>query len=214
MASASNCLLWKTPFSDRSSKLSRYGSFSHLRTEKSDSTEVELGNSVVRPSQNVRRVVNRIPRASHASLNCHQKERDQTTTRPLWLYCIACDWSSIEHSHINRACTTTFTDPDSSEPPTNTIPAQSSQDGISQFRFAEKVSANASIQTPRTSNKGLTSICLRSRSPLETDHSNLLISSTPPKIALFYNLIPYSIRFFPNSGASSFLVSNAAEENQ
>jgi hypothetical protein len=39
-----------------------------------------------------------------------KKERDQTTTRPLWLYCIACDWSSIEHSHINRACTTTFTD--------------------------------------------------------------------------------------------------------
>jgi hypothetical protein len=139
---------------------------------------------------------------------CHQ------TTRLLWLYCIACDWSSIEHSHINRACTTTFTDPDSSEPPANTNPAQNSQDGISQFRFIQKVSANTNVQTPRTSNKGLTSICLRSRSPPETNHSNLLISFTPPKTTLFYNLIPYSIRFFPNSGASSFLVSNATEENQ
>jgi hypothetical protein len=46
------------------------------------------------------------------------------------------------------------------------------------------------------------------------DHSNMLISFTPPKTALFYNLIPYLIRFFPNSGASSFLVSNATEENQ
>ncbi len=58
MASASNCLLWKTPSSDRLSKLLRYGSFSHLRTEKFDSTEVELGNSVARPPQNVRKVAN------------------------------------------------------------------------------------------------------------------------------------------------------------
>ncbi len=95
----------------------------------------------------------------------------------------------------------------------NTTPAQGFQDGISQFRFAQKVSANTSIQ-PRTSNKGLTSICLLSRSPPETDHSNLLISCTSSQTALFYHLIPYSIQFFPNSGASSFLVTNAAEENQ
>ncbi len=69
MASASNYLLWKTPSNDRSSKLSQYEYFSHLRTEKSDSIEGELGNSIVRPPQNVRRVANRIPRASHASLN-------------------------------------------------------------------------------------------------------------------------------------------------
>jgi len=142
------------------------------------------------------------------------KERDLTTTRPLWLYCIACDWSSIEHSHINRACTTTFTDPDSFEPLANTIPSQSFQDGISKFRFSQKFSANTSVQPPRTSNKGLTSICLRPRSPPETDHSNLLISCISFQTALSYNLIPYSIRFFPNSGASSFLVANATEENQ
>jgi hypothetical protein len=96
---------------------------------------------------------------------CHQKRGTQTTTRPLWLYCIACDWSSIQHTHINRACTSTFTDLDSSEPPANTIPAQGFQDGISQFRFAQKVSANTSVQPPRTSNNGLRSICPLSHSP-------------------------------------------------
>ena len=69
MANASNCLLWKTSSSDRLSKLSRYGSFSQLRIEKYDSTEGELGNNVARLPQNVRRVANLIPRASHASLN-------------------------------------------------------------------------------------------------------------------------------------------------
>jgi len=120
-----------------------------------------------------------------------KKRGTQTTTRPLWPYCIACGWSSIQHSHINRACTSTFTDPDSSEPPANTISAQGFQDGISWIRLAQKVSANTNVQPRRTSNKVLTSICLLLHSPPETDHSKLLIScNSPPDCSV---LQPHSL---------------------
>ncbi len=113
--------------------------------------------------------------------HCHQKRGTQTTTRPLQTlsHCLWLVWHSA-HTHTNRAFTTTCTDPDSFEPPADTNPPQGFQDRISQFRIAQKVSANTSVQPPRTLNQGLRSIRPLSHSPPETDHSNLLISFTPP----------------------------------
>jgi hypothetical protein len=53
----------------------------------------------------------------------------------------------------------------------------------------KNVSANTSIQPPRTSNRGLRSICPLPHSPPKTDHSKLLISCTSPGTTLFYHLI-------------------------
>jgi len=118
-----------------------------------------------------------------------KREGPRQQPDPSTVFCIACDWSSIPHTHTSRTFTTTCTDPDSSDPPTDTIPPQGFQDRISQFWFAQKVSANTSVQPPRTSNKGLRSICPLSHSPPKTDHSKLLISCTFPETTLFYNLI-------------------------
>jgi hypothetical protein len=110
-----------------------------------------------------------------------KREGPRQQPDPFKLYLISCDWSGI-HTHTNRAFTTTCTDPDSSEPPADTIPPQGFQDRISQFRIAQKVSANTSVHPPRTLNQDLRSICPLSHSPSETNHSKLLISSFSPKL--------------------------------
>jgi len=70
LSSTSNCFTWKIPFRDKSSRLLRNSSSSHLRIEKSDSTDVELGKMVAKPTQKQRSWSDRVPSSkSHASLN-------------------------------------------------------------------------------------------------------------------------------------------------
>jgi len=46
LSSSSNCFAWKIPSRDKSNRLLRNSLSSHLRIEKSDSTDVELGKTV------------------------------------------------------------------------------------------------------------------------------------------------------------------------
>jgi len=50
----SHCLAWKIPSKDRFNRDRRVGSLSHLRMEKSDSTEVVLAKVVAKPARNCR----------------------------------------------------------------------------------------------------------------------------------------------------------------
>jgi hypothetical protein len=50
LSSILNCFAWKIPSMDKSSRLLRNSSSSHLRIEKSDSTDVELGKTVASPA--------------------------------------------------------------------------------------------------------------------------------------------------------------------
>ncbi len=49
--SSSNYFAWKIPSRDKSNRLLWNSSSSHLRIEKSDSTDVELGKTVANPTE-------------------------------------------------------------------------------------------------------------------------------------------------------------------
>jgi len=70
LSSSSNCFAWRIHSRDKSSKLLRNSSSSHLRIQKSDSTDVELGKTIASPAQKQHSCSNRAPSSeSHASLN-------------------------------------------------------------------------------------------------------------------------------------------------
>jgi hypothetical protein len=64
-----NCLLCKIPSRDKSDNSRRYSSFSHPRTEKSDSTAAVFGNAVAIPPQKSLRDINLSPTIFHSSSN-------------------------------------------------------------------------------------------------------------------------------------------------
>ncbi len=106
--SSSNCFAWKIPSRDKSSRLLRNSSSSHLRMDKSDSTDVEFGKTVASPAQKRRSWWNRAPSSkSHTSLNavvwsCWSMIDAMlfslwyAMSSSRWLFSITLLWSSIQ----------------------------------------------------------------------------------------------------------------------
>jgi hypothetical protein len=88
---------------------------------------------------------------------CHQKERDpnDNQTPPVPTALLGA-WSSIQHTHTNRAFTANYTDPDYSEPLTDAIPPKKGfQDEFLNFRFTQKGLRQPKRPTSRTPDKNL-----------------------------------------------------------
>jgi len=108
LSSSSNYFAWKIPSRDKSSKLLRNSSSSHLRIEKSDLTDVELGKTVTSSAQKRRNWSNRVPsNESHALLNnvmwsCWSTIDEMSfslryaVSSLRWLFSIALIWSSVQ----------------------------------------------------------------------------------------------------------------------
>ncbi len=70
LSSSLNYFAWKIPSKDKSSKFLWNSSNSHLKIEKLDSTDVELGKTVASSAHKRRSWSNRVPSNEfHASLN-------------------------------------------------------------------------------------------------------------------------------------------------
>jgi hypothetical protein len=149
-------------------------------------------------------------------VNLSPKERDPDNNQtPQHSYYIALDWTGIQHTH-------TPTEHSQQLALTQTLLSLQQTQTLHRAFKIEFHNSELHKKSPPTQASNLPEhqtkawdLSVHYHTLLQKQSTqNLLISLTPPKTVVFYNFIPYLIRFFSNAGASFLLVTNAAEENQ